>query len=109
MKPLVVCSNMLNEIDQLKDGWLKNMQEIADAGIVIVDGGSTDGTLEFFKEKGARFVFSDSIPYFSPKHNHLIDGVDDLLQYSLIVVLDNIIQEKGYAAAHPVTCTPATD
>jgi glycosyltransferase involved in cell wall biosynthesis len=73
MKPLVIASNMLNEIDEIP-GWFTNMSEIADGGILIVDGGSTDGTQEFFgamKEKG----------------------------HEVICVIDDIIQREGYGPA----------
>jgi len=60
MKPIVIASNMLNEIDQV-EAWYANMTQIADAGIVIVDTGSTDGTAEFFKDKGDVVVITDDI------------------------------------------------
>jgi len=59
MKPLVVASNLFNEIAQCEK-WLDNMLNIADAGIVIVDTGSTDGTREFFMmkiEEGFPIIF----------------------------------------------------
>ena len=68
MKPVVIGSNMLNEVDQLK-GWVDNMKQLTDAGIFVVDGGSTDGTVEYLE---SRDVF---------------------------VVKDNIIQREGYSAA----------
>jgi len=68
MKPLCICSNMLNEKPQL-EGWLASMKPMADAGIIVVDGGSTDGTKEFLEENG------------------------------VIVITDNIIQREGYGPA----------
>ncbi len=50
MKPIVIASNVRNEIDQC-ESWFDNMYPLADAGMVIVDTFSTDGTKEFFKEK----------------------------------------------------------
>jgi glycosyltransferase involved in cell wall biosynthesis len=70
-KSLVVASNMLNERPQLEE-WFENMSCIADGGILIVDGGSTDGTIEFFQER-------------------LRDGV--------VLIVDNIIQTEGYGPA----------
>jgi glycosyltransferase involved in cell wall biosynthesis len=60
---------MLNELPQL-DGWLKFAFEISDGGgVLIVDGGSTDGTIEYARDHGA------------------------------VVVVDNIIQREGYGPA----------
>lgn len=70
MKPLVIASNMLNEIEQL-DRWHHSVQGIADGGILIVDGGSTDGTVEWFARN------------------------DD----SVVVIRDDIIQREGYGPA----------
>ena len=67
---LVVCSNMLNEIDMLNGetdhcenigDWYENFSKIADGGMIIVDGGSTDGTLEYFKEKGASIILGNCL------------------------------------------------
>ena len=48
MKTLVVASNMLNEADQL-DEWFEFVIKIADGGIVIVDGGSTDASHDIYE------------------------------------------------------------
>ena len=89
---LAVCSNMLNEIDMLNGmgdpkigDWYENFSQIADAGIVVVDGGSTDGTIEYFKERGATVINGDTV--------HKGDNP------KLVVVVDNIIQREGYGAA----------
>lgn len=68
MKKVVIASNMWNEIDQLP-GWLENVKTFADGGILIVDSGSTDGSIDYASRNGA------------------------------IVVVDDIIQREGYAAA----------
>jgi len=80
-KKVVVASNMLNEISQLITvmdnpigSWFDNMIQIADGGMLIVDGGSTDGTQEFFEKK-------------------IKEG------YPVVVVVDNVIQISGYGAA----------
>jgi glycosyltransferase involved in cell wall biosynthesis len=70
-KPLVVASNMLNERPQL-DEWYENMLCIADGGILIVDGGSTDGTIEFFEKRKSA---------------------------GLVLIVDKIIQTEGYGPA----------
>ena len=72
-KPLVVASNMFNEIDQVEE-WFANMVQIADAGILIVDTGSTDGTDDFFEEKED-------------------DG------YDVVYIRDDIILREGYGPA----------
>lgn len=68
MKPLVVASNMLNEVNQL-ERWFDFVKPIADGGILIVDGGSCDGTQKFCALNGA------------------------------IVVEDEVIQRSGYGTA----------
>jgi len=73
MKPLVVASNMYNEIDQL-EGWWNHASLIADSGILIVDSGSTDGTIQFFEDKKK-------------------------LGYKVVVIHDEIIQRDGYGPA----------
>ena len=73
MKPLVVASNMYNEIDQVEE-WFDNMIQIADGGILIVDTGSTDGTAEFFMEKKDVTYVQDGIILregYGPARNHL--------------------------------------
>jgi len=74
MKPLVVASNMLNERPQLEE-WFSFVKEIADGGILIVDGGSTDGTIDFFLNK-------------KDKNGRLVS-----------IIIDNIIQREGYGPA----------
>lgn len=59
---------MWNEINQLEE-WFKNFKPLADGGILIVDSGSTDGSIEYCKEQGA------------------------------IVIVDDIIQREGYGSA----------
>ena len=73
MKPLVIASNMFNEIDQVEE-WYSNMCQIADAGILIVDTGSTDGTREFFESKDNVVFITDDIILregYGPARNHL--------------------------------------
>jgi len=90
---LVVCSNMLNEIDMLNGmggllgDWYDNFSKIADGGMIIVDGGSSDGTIEYFESYGATVVDSDLVP--------ITLGDND----NLVVIIDNIIQREGYGPA----------
>lgn len=69
MKPVVICSNMLNEIDQIEE-WYENMSGLGDGKIIVVDQFSTDGTYEFCVSKP-----------------------------DIMVVQSNIILEEGYGEA----------
>jgi len=76
MKPLVVASNLYNEISQLdcEDSWYDNVKQIADGGILVVDTGSDDGTIEFFKSKPDVVLIISSIIIdegYGPARNHL--------------------------------------
>ena len=72
MKPLVITSNLYNEIDQMPS-WFENFKPIADCGILIVDSGSTDGTIEYCREQGAIVIVNDIIQKegYGPARNHL--------------------------------------
>ena len=67
-KKCIVCSNMLNEVHNLEE-WFGFVQKLAD-GIVIVDSGSTDGTIEFAQA-----------------------------QPNTVVVVNDTIQKEGYGYA----------
>jgi len=72
MKPIVIASNMYQEIEQLPE-WFDNVIPIADGGILIVDTGSTDGSIQYASERGA-VVIVDSIirrEGYGPARNHL--------------------------------------
>jgi len=66
---LTICSNMLNEADSNLEEWVDNMRCLSNTGVIVVDGGSKDGTVERLKKCG------------------------------VIVVVDNIIQREGYGSA----------
>ena len=51
---------MFNEIEQYPE-WFDNFERIADAGILIVDSGSTDGSIEYARERGAIVIVDDII------------------------------------------------
>lgn len=74
MKPLVISSNMLNEQDQLED-WLSFVTVIADGGILVVDGGSSDNTQQILKDAGVIVIEDDIIQRegYGPARNHLRD------------------------------------
>jgi glycosyltransferase involved in cell wall biosynthesis len=69
MRKIAITSNMLNEANNRLEDWIANMKLITDTGIIVVDGGSKDGTKEILEENG------------------------------VIVVVDNIIQREGYGPA----------
>ena len=72
MRSLVISSNMYNEIDQLP-GWFAFVRKIADGGILIVDTGSNDGSIEYAKAQGAIVIVDDIIRRegYGPARNHL--------------------------------------
>lgn len=73
MKPVVIASNMYNEINQVSE-WYENVSNVADGGILIVDSGSNDGTIEFFMEKKNVVLIIDAIIQiegYGPARNHL--------------------------------------
>jgi glycosyltransferase involved in cell wall biosynthesis len=73
MRKVVICSNMLNEADSDLAGWVDNMRHLTNTGIIVVDGGSKDGTGEILKELGCIVVVSDIIQKegYGPARNHL--------------------------------------
>jgi glycosyltransferase involved in cell wall biosynthesis len=72
-KKIVIASNFYNEIDQCEE-WFENMWPLTDAGILIVDSGSTDGTKEFFEKKIAK-------------------------GFNVVFITDDIIKREGYGPA----------
>ena len=72
MNPLTITSNMYNERHQLED-WFKFVNQIADGGVLIVDNGSTDGTIEYARSQGAIVIEDDIIVRegYGPARNHL--------------------------------------
>ena len=71
MKPITICSNMYNEIDEVPS-WLENMQKITNR-IVIVDSGSIDGTIDFFHKEAIPVIVDDIIRRegYGAARNHL--------------------------------------
>lgn len=72
IKLLVVASNMFEEIASLKR-WFGFVNKIADSGILIVDSGSKDGTIECARDNGAVVIVDDIIRRegYGPARNHL--------------------------------------
>jgi glycosyltransferase involved in cell wall biosynthesis len=63
---------MYNEIHQLEE-WFHFVKQIADGGILIVDTGSKDGTIEYATKQGAIVIIDDIIirEGYGPARNHL--------------------------------------
>lgn len=72
IKPVVIASNIFNEIEQLP-AWFENIMPLADGGILIVDTGSTDGSIEYCQDQGARVIVDDIIlrEGYGPARNDL--------------------------------------
>lgn len=72
MKPLVVASNMFQERPRL-ERWFDCFEQIADAGILIVDSGSEDWTIEYARGRGAKVFVDDIIRKegYGPARNQL--------------------------------------
>lgn len=72
MKKVVIASNFRNEIDQV-DGWLESFKPLADGGMLVVDTGSTDGTVEALEKAGVTVIVDDIIQRegYGPARNHL--------------------------------------
>jgi glycosyltransferase involved in cell wall biosynthesis len=71
MKKLVIASNLFNEIDQLGE-WFDFVEKIADY-VLIVDTGSTDGTIQYCEQRKAKVIIDDIIirEGYGPARNHL--------------------------------------
>jgi len=73
MKKVVICSNMLDEADTDLPGWVANMRRLTNTGIIVVDGGSVDGT-KMILERNDVIVVTDNIIHregYGPARNHL--------------------------------------
>lgn len=92
MKKLVVASNMLNERPQL-DEWFENMSRIADY-ILIVDGGSKDGTIEFFEARTSLVSVRSCVD--EERFKEEVKKASHTQPFPIAVIVDNIIQREGY-------------
>lgn len=72
MKKVLVTSNMLNEVDQIQ-GWIDSFKPIADGGMLVVDSGSKDGTIELLEKNEVNVVVDNVIQRegYGPARNHL--------------------------------------
>jgi len=60
MRKITVAANFYNEIDNLPE-WFPMAKAISDTPILIVDSGSTDGTIEYCLREGAVVIVDDMI------------------------------------------------
>lgn len=72
MKKLSVVLAVYNEEERLSD-CLDSIQGLADE-IIVVDGGSTDRTINIAKKFGAKIIHSDNPPIFHINKNKAIDA-----------------------------------
>jgi glycosyltransferase involved in cell wall biosynthesis len=88
MRKLVVASNMFNEIDQLGE-WFDFVKEITN-DIVIVDMGSTDGTIQYCEQRGAKVIVDPIIinEGYGPARNQLRQLAKDLFDADWLLFLD---------------------
>ena len=72
MQKLVIASNVMNEINQLPR-WFSWVKQVADGGILLVDTGSDDGTVEYAQKQGAVVVTDPIIRTegYGPARNQL--------------------------------------
>lgn len=72
MKKVTIASNMLNEVEQIPR-WIESFKSIADGGMLVVDGGSKDGTIELLQASGVTVVVDNIIQRegYGPARNHL--------------------------------------
>jgi glycosyltransferase involved in cell wall biosynthesis len=77
--PLVIASNMHNEMHQVEE-WLQNVSQMPLEGCFVVDSGSTDGTVEFFRDNNITVVESKIIQEegYGPARNHLRECAKEL-------------------------------
>ena len=73
MKQLILCYNMQDEEPEIQE-WMEMANQIAD-GVIIVDSGSTDGTIKIAAEMKAIVVHNKIIQNegYGPARNHLMD------------------------------------
>ena len=70
---VTITSNMLDEAASDLAGWVENMKHLSNNGIIVVDGGSTDGTEQILKDLGIIVIVDDIIQRegYGPARNHL--------------------------------------
>ena len=75
----------------------------ADA-IVVIDGGSTDGTVEIAQAHGARVLAQADWPGFGPQKNRALDALDT--DWILSIDADEIVSPELAAAIRAALAAP---
>ena len=78
----------------------------ADA-IVLIDGGSTDGTVEIAEAHGARVLQQTDWPGFGPQKNRALDALDT--DWILSIDADEIVSPELVAAIRVAIAAPDAD
>lgn len=78
----------------------------ADA-IVVLDGGSTDGTVEIARAYGAHVMQQTNWPGFGPQKNRALDALDT--DWILSIDADEIVSPELAAAIRAAIATPGAD
>ena len=100
MKPITLCSNMLNEEADIKE-WMEMANSMPIDGIIIVDGGSSDRTGEIAKEMGAIVIIDNTIQRegYGNSRNQLIDLTKEYFpgsEYMLFLDADERILKEDF-------------
>jgi glycosyltransferase involved in cell wall biosynthesis len=75
--------------------------------IVVIDGGSTDGTVEIAQAHGARVLAQADWPGFGPQKNRALDALDT--DWILSIDADEIVSPELAAAIRAAMAAPAAD
>jgi glycosyltransferase involved in cell wall biosynthesis len=78
----------------------------ADA-IVVIDGGSTDGTVEIARAHGARVLQEPDWPGFGPQKNRALDALDT--GWILSIDADEVVTPELAAAIRAAIAAPAAE
>ena len=78
----------------------------ADA-VVVIDGGSTDGTVEIARAQGARVLQEPDWPGFGPQKNRALDALDT--EWILSIDADEIVTPELAAAIRAALAAPAAE